>query len=77
MATTIIYLRHLTSSKNLILTFTLKQSVASNNGVMGQKTLNSCSLYHDILSFFAHLMSAIPQATCIIFRRIQFCSLNA
>ena len=48
---TVIYLLHLTPSKNLIQTITLKQSVASNNGVMGQKTLNSCSLYHENLSF--------------------------
>ena len=41
---TIIYLLDLTPSKNLIQTITLKQSVASNNDAMGQKTLNSCSI---------------------------------
>ena len=42
-ATNETYLFHLTSSKNLIQTITLKQSVASNHGGYGTyKTLNSC-----------------------------------
>ena len=68
----ILYLLHLTSRKNHFKTISSKQQW----WLWDRKHLIA-ALFIMKICHFAHLLSAIPQATCILIRRIQFCSLNA